>query len=154
MRDTSQALITLTGETSEFGYSSFFQKKLLCFCLSLCQNNNFIFVFVFEVYVSKFQVFHCVRVDPRCGCSLSFSRCVYHLWVQGEHISILVFCLRLRLCKYFLRSPVFVLGFSKTGHVRLQEWIFIQVSFSQWSMKNKLNIMSVIGPCCEAFKWK
>ena len=66
--------------------------KRICVCLSLCQNHNFLFVFVFEVYVSKFQVFHCVRVDPRCGRSLSFSRCVYHLWVQGEHIFILVFC--------------------------------------------------------------
>ena len=68
------------------------------------------------LYVSKFQVFHCVRVDPRCGRSLSFPRCVYHLWVQGKHIFILVFCLRLCvfLCKYFLCSSVFVLGYSKT----------------------------------------
>ena len=77
-----------------------FFKKRICVCFSLCQNYNFLFVFVFEVYVSKFQVFHCVRVDPRCGCSLSFSRCVHHLWVQGEYISILVFCLRLCLCVF------------------------------------------------------
>ena len=152
MRDTSQALITLTGETSEFGYSSFFQKKLICLCLSLCQNYNFLFVFVFEVYVSKFQVFHCVRVDPRCGRSLSFPRCVYHLWVQGEFIFISVFCcvcVCVCLCIFCVRLSLSS-GFPK--HVRLQEKIFIQVSFSQWSTKSKLNIMSVISTLLTSFQ--
>ena len=147
MRDTSQALITLTGEISEFGYSSFFFERI---CLSLCQNHNFLFVFVFEVYVSKFQVFHCVRVDPRCGRSLSFPRCVYHLWVQGEFIFISVFCLRLCLCKYFLCSPVFVLGFSKTCQTSRKN-IYPSFLFSM-NNENKLNIVSVIGTLLRSFQ--
>ena len=32
------------------------------------------------------------------------------------------------------------------------EWLFIQVSFSQWTMKNQLNIMSVIGNLLRSFQ--
>ena len=102
------------------------------------------------LYVSKFQVFHCVRVDPRCGRSLSFPRCVYHLWVQGEFIFISVFCLRLCLCKYFLCSPVFVLGFSKTCQTSIMN---IYPSFlSSMNSENKLNIVSVIGTLLRSFQ--